>query len=776
MAAIRKPLVFEQGEIIEQKSGDSLDLNQGIVKAPTTLDDGTINRNLRDLVGDVIDVRNYGAKSDGVTDDTAAFNKAASDATNKGGVVYVPHGTYKITEIIPGQFISFGHPTFIADKAVKDAMNEQLTDLYNDYVHKQKGPDPEAITGVKAFSSSPTVPTPAATDNSKKAMNTEWLRNAVSGDSTGLSFDNKGKLKVDPSGMSKEAIEALVKSLLPDPGTSPHDGLKTDEDGKLTVDPSELIPGTGKDGLVVENGKLKVKPSELAGTGLNADDANGKLSVDVNDLIPGTATDGFEVTSAGKLKVKPSEFTGDLAGDGLYKDSDGKLAINISDIAKRISSGDDAVDQSLMLAALGLPINLGDGESVEWFVNGNDGVSNASDKPSYNQLIAFANISDEAAEKMLDGKAGSTKAADSYVAAYRWGTNPNYPFKTIKGALQFIRAHYALSTEDCYITVTPLSGNSAYAGFAAGQYQSSGGKLHLRSSNASLVLVQGQGVSGETASFKSSDYVVTNFHFKRIWYGHKDTDISNRITAIVLASNNNNAYFHDCTFTLEDRTATDADGKATYFTYKDSTLTGSDLTAESNKNYDGISQTRLIHSVNGNSMYFYGGTFNVNHIKDKHILAESGAPRGALFYAEISSYIGFVKKNNTFTFTGSANTMFVAARQSMLGGYGSGTEFINTDNFKVYKLFNCQNASGFECNNWGDTSKFQGIAVPTNLTRPSDTFYSGSWHDGYTPYLTSNGTGSLQQRVGNLETETATLQSTTANLKTRVTALEKENA
>lgn len=749
MAAIRKPLVFEQGEIIEQKSGDSLDLNQGIVKAPTTLDDGTINRNLRDLVGDVIDVRNYGAKGDGVTDDTAAFNKAAADATNKGGVVYVPHGTYKITEIIPGQFISFGHPTFVADDAIKDAMNKQLTDLYNDYVHITKNVV-ETITGVKTFSESPLVPTPAAKDNSKKAMNTEWLRNAVSGDSTGLSFDNNGKLKVDPSGMSADAIKALIKSLLPGQGTDSTDGLVVDED----------------------TGKLKVKPTELAGTGLTGNDSTGKLAVNVNDLIPGTATDGFEVTSAGKLKVKPSEFTGDLAGDGLYKDSTGKLAVDISDIAKRISSGDDAVDQSLMLAALGLPINLGDGESVEWFVNGNDGVSNASDKPNYNQLIASANISDEAAEKMLDGKAGSTKAADSYVAAYRWGTNPNYPFKTIKGALQFIRAHYALSTADCYITVAPLSGASAYAGFAAGQYQSSGGKLHLRSSNASLVLVQGQGISGETASFKSSDYAVTNFHFKRIWYGHKDTDISNRITAIVLASNNNNAYFHDCTFTLEDRTATDVDGNATYFTYKDNTLTGSDLTAESNKSYDGISQTRLIHSVNGNSMYFYGGTFNVNHIKDKHILAESGAPRGALFYAEISSYIGFIKKNNTFTFTGSANTMFVATRQSMLGGYGSGTETINTNDFKAYKLFSCQNASGFECNSWGSTSLFQGIAVPTGLTRPSDTFYSGSWHDDYTPYLTSNGTGSLQQRVGNLETETATLQSTTANLKTRVTALE----
>lgn len=43
------------------------------------------------------DVRHYGAKGDGTTDDTAAINAAIAAANATGGVVHMPAGTYKVT-------------------------------------------------------------------------------------------------------------------------------------------------------------------------------------------------------------------------------------------------------------------------------------------------------------------------------------------------------------------------------------------------------------------------------------------------------------------------------------------------------------------------------------------------------------------------------------------------------------------------------------------------------------------------------------------------------
>ena len=50
-----------------------------------------------DLIICVNSVKNYGAKGDGVTDDTAAFQRALTSASLTGGVVYVPEGVYYIS-------------------------------------------------------------------------------------------------------------------------------------------------------------------------------------------------------------------------------------------------------------------------------------------------------------------------------------------------------------------------------------------------------------------------------------------------------------------------------------------------------------------------------------------------------------------------------------------------------------------------------------------------------------------------------------------------------
>ncbi|MHB8842718.1 MAG: glycosyl hydrolase family 28-related protein, partial [Candidatus Aquicultor sp.] len=53
-----------------------------------------------DKGGQVFNVKAYGAKGDGVTDDAAAINAAITAATAVGGIVFLPPGTYYITSAI----------------------------------------------------------------------------------------------------------------------------------------------------------------------------------------------------------------------------------------------------------------------------------------------------------------------------------------------------------------------------------------------------------------------------------------------------------------------------------------------------------------------------------------------------------------------------------------------------------------------------------------------------------------------------------------------------
>ncbi len=60
--------------------------------------------------GDFVNIKNHGATGDGITDDTAAFESAISSITPKGGIVFVPVGTYLIrrTILLPSNVILQG--------------------------------------------------------------------------------------------------------------------------------------------------------------------------------------------------------------------------------------------------------------------------------------------------------------------------------------------------------------------------------------------------------------------------------------------------------------------------------------------------------------------------------------------------------------------------------------------------------------------------------------------------------------------------------------------
>lgn len=62
-----------------------------------TAEGGTAGRTLASRFADVVNVKNFGAKGDGVTDDTKAIQAAAKKADTNNACLFFPYGTYRIT-------------------------------------------------------------------------------------------------------------------------------------------------------------------------------------------------------------------------------------------------------------------------------------------------------------------------------------------------------------------------------------------------------------------------------------------------------------------------------------------------------------------------------------------------------------------------------------------------------------------------------------------------------------------------------------------------------
>lgn len=397
--AKRIPLVFEGGEIIESKSTDTMDLNNGVVKATG----GTAERNLKDILADTLSVKDFGAKGDGTTDDTAAFQAAAAH----GGVIYVPHGTYKLTESVQGDFISFGHPTFTGAGAT--VMDKNCTDLYNDYVHKNAEYLPsgtyEQIYGDKQALGKwnfkgQTIFDGAETHNAAETHKGAETHegNETHGKASGTTLTFHGTEVHD----GNETHGQASGTTLTYHGTEVHDGPETHtgaenhsgtethsggethtgneaHNGNVTIGTAgsskTLVINTSTEfkGPVDFSGMTDQQKADLlndliaGGTGDGFEIASGKLKVKTSELIPGTATDGLAIDSNGKIKVAPSELAGlGLSGD----DSTGKLS------AKLKSNGGLSVDANGIYLTNPIPTasDLVDGSSTT------DGLTTANGK------------------------------------------------------------------------------------------------------------------------------------------------------------------------------------------------------------------------------------------------------------------------------------------------------------------------------------------------------------------------------------------------------------
>lgn len=222
-----------------------------------TTNGATTERPLELHLGDIVNVKDFGAKGDGVTNDTNAFNAAIAYMQELGSNVclFIPPGDYLVTTLPnvpcygPGsiKYNSYTYSPFELLFKLNGAIQKDTNGRYKVDFTKMSEADLAAL-----------------------------IKQLLPSTGGGLTTDEDGKLVVDFTQMSEEELREMIESLLPDTGG----GLTTDEDGKLVLDFSQLTPTQKEDlisQIVQEGGGLSV-------------DENGQIYVDFESM----PTDKFE--------------------------------------------------------------------------------------------------------------------------------------------------------------------------------------------------------------------------------------------------------------------------------------------------------------------------------------------------------------------------------------------------------------------------------------------------------------------------------------------------
>lgn len=222
-----------------------------------TTDGTTTERPLELHLGDIVNVKDFGAKGDGVTNDTNAFNAAIAHMQELGSNVclFIPPGDYLVTTLPnvpcygPGsvKYNNYLYSPFELLFKLNGAIQKDTNGRYKVDFTKMSEADLAAL-----------------------------IKQLLPSTGGGLTTDDDGKLVVDFTQMSEEELKEMIESLLPDTGG----GLTTDEDGKLVLDFSQLTPTQKEDlisQIVQEGGGLSV-------------DEEGKIYVDFESM----PTDKFE--------------------------------------------------------------------------------------------------------------------------------------------------------------------------------------------------------------------------------------------------------------------------------------------------------------------------------------------------------------------------------------------------------------------------------------------------------------------------------------------------
>lgn len=129
------PLQELNDKLTPEEIDNLLDLADNVNKVggnlPVVATGATEARKLSDRFSDIVNVKDFGAKGDGIHDDTEAFRLAKETA--KDCIIFIPNGKYKITSEVTGNFISTNIVSFVGEGKISSVIpiNHLKKGLYN---------------------------------------------------------------------------------------------------------------------------------------------------------------------------------------------------------------------------------------------------------------------------------------------------------------------------------------------------------------------------------------------------------------------------------------------------------------------------------------------------------------------------------------------------------------------------------------------------------------------------------------------------------------------